>query len=79
MYKSIIKKGKTKLDERASLIKTNLNRIKDLISNSLTNSYVELDYFYLIDVLRKYDYIKGKNRRMLLSKCRVCDSNKLTR
>ena len=33
MYKSIIKKGKTKLDERASLVKTNLNRIKDLISN----------------------------------------------
>ena len=33
MYKSIIKKGKTKLDERASLVKTNLNCIKDLISN----------------------------------------------
>ena len=63
MYKSIIKKGKTKLDERASLVKTNLNRIKDLISSSLTDLYVELDYFYLIDVLRKYDYIKDKKQK----------------
>ena len=58
MYKSIIKKGKTKLDERASLVKTNLNRIKDLISSSLTDLYV-----YLIDVLRKYDYIKDKKQK----------------
>ena len=63
MYKSITKKGKTKLDERASLVKTNLNRIKDLISSSLTDLYVELDYFYLIDVLRKYDYIKDKKQK----------------
>ena len=63
MYKSIIKKGKTKLDERASLVKANLNRIKDLISSSLTDLYVELDYFYLIDVLRKYDYIKDKKQK----------------
>ena len=58
MYKSIIKKGKTKLDERASLVKTNLNRIKDLISSSLTDLYV-----YLIDVLRKHDYIKDKKQK----------------
>ena len=63
MHKSIIKKGKTKLGERASLVKTNLNRIKDLISSSLTDLYVELDYFYLIDVLRKYDYIKDKKQK----------------
>ena len=63
MYKSIIKKGKTKLDERASLVKTNLSRIKDLISSFLTDLYVELDYFYLIDVLRKYDYIKDKKQK----------------
>ena len=63
MHKSIIKKGKTKLDERASLVKTNLSRIKDLISSFLTDLYVELDYFYLIDVLRKYDYIKDKKQK----------------
>ena len=56
-YKSIIKKKKTKHDEIALLQKTNLDWIKNF-SRSLTDSYIERDCFNLIDVLRKYDYMK---------------------
>ena len=57
-YKSIIKKKKKKQDEIALLPKTNLDCIQDLVSISLTDSYIERDYFDLIDVLRKCDYMK---------------------
>ena len=40
------------------LQKTNLKSIKGLISGSLTESYIERNYFHLIDVLRKDDYMK---------------------
>ena len=56
-YKSLIKKKKTKHDEVALLAKSNLDCIKDLISSSLTDSYIERDYFHLIYVLRKYELI----------------------
>ena len=45
-YKSIIKKKK-KHNEIALLAKTKLNFIKDLISISSTNSYIECNYFNL--------------------------------
>ena len=57
-YKSIIKKKKKKHDQIALLAKTNLDCIKDLISRSLTDSYIKRDYFNLIAVLRKYDCVK---------------------
>ena len=57
-YKSIIKKKKH--DEIALLAKTNLDCIKGSISRSLTDACIERDYFILIEVLRKYDGIKGK-------------------
>ena len=56
-YKSIIKKKKKKHDEITLLTKTNLNCIKDL-SRSLTDSYIVWNCFNLIDMLRKYDYMK---------------------
>ena len=43
-YKSLIRKKKKKHDEIALLPKTNLYCIKDL-SGSLTDSYIERDYF----------------------------------
>ena len=55
-YKSIIKKKKH--DEIALLAKTNLDCIKGSISSSLTESYIEHNYFLLIDVLREYDNMK---------------------
>ena len=57
-YKSIIKKKKKKHDQIALLAKTNLDCIKDLVSRSLTDSYIKRDYFNLIAVLRKYDCVK---------------------
>ena len=54
-YKKIVKKKKKKHNEITLLAKTNLDCIKDLISSSLTDSYIEHDYFHLIDVLTKYD------------------------
>ena len=57
-YKSINKKKKEKHDEIVLLIKTYLDCIKDLISRFLTDSCVERDYFLLIYVLRKCDYMK---------------------
>ena len=47
-YKSIIKKKKKKPNERALLAKTNLTCIKGSISRSLTDSYIEWNYFLLI-------------------------------
>ena len=63
-YKSIIKEKKMKHDDIALLAKTYLDSIKDLISSSLTNSYIECDYFHLIDVLRKYDYMKEEINKL---------------
>ena len=63
-YKSIIKKKKKKDDEIALLAKANLDSIKDLISRFVTHSYFDCNYFNLIDVLRKYDYMKEEiNKR----------------
>ena len=56
-YNSTIIKKKKKHDEIVPSAKTNLDCIKEL-SKSLTDSYIERDYFNLIDVLRNYDYIK---------------------
>ena len=56
-YKSIIKKKKKKHDEITLLAKTNLNCIKDL-PRSLADSYIVWNCFNLIDMLRKYDYMK---------------------
>ena len=45
-------------------VKTNLDYITGIISGSLTDSYIERDYFDLIDVLRKFDYMKEEiNKR----------------
>ena len=44
-----------KYDQVLLLAKTNLDCIEDLISSSLTELYIERDYFQLIDVLRKHD------------------------
>ena len=63
-YKSINKKKKKKHDEIALLAKTYLDCIKDLISRSLTDSCVDRDYFLLIYVLRKYDYMKEEFNKL---------------
>ena len=63
-YKSIIKKKKKNHSKIAFLAITNLDCIKDLISMSLTDSIIECDYFHLIDVLRKFDYMKEKINKL---------------
>ena len=63
-YKSIIKKKKKKYNEIALLVKNNLDCIEDLVSRSLTDSYIERNYFSLIDVLRKYDYMKEETNKL---------------
>ena len=63
-YKSIIKKKKKNHSKIALLAITNLDCIKDLISMSLTDSIIECDYFRLIDVLRKFDYMKEKINKL---------------
>ena len=63
-YKSITKKNKKKYDKIALLAKTNLDSIKGLISRSLTNSFIEQDYFNLIDVLRKYNNMKEEINKL---------------
>ena len=63
-YKSINKKKKKKHDEIALLAKTYFDCIKDLISRSLTDSCVDRDYFLLIYVLRKYDYMKEEFNKL---------------
>ena len=63
-YKSIIKKKKKKHYEIALLAKTNLDCIKGLISRFLTDSYIERDYFNLIDMLRKHDYMKEEINKL---------------
>ena len=59
-HKSIIKKKKEKHHGIVLLAKTNLDSIKGSISRSLTGSYIECDYFLLIDVSREYDNMKEK-------------------
>ena len=62
-YKSIIKKKKKKNDEIVLLGKTNLDCIKYL-SRSLIDSYIEHDYFNLIDGLRKCNYTKEEINKL---------------
>ena len=42
----------------------NLDCIKDLVSRSLTDSYIEQGYFLLIDVLIEYDDMKEKINKL---------------
>ena len=63
-YKSIIRKKKKKHYKIVLLAKTNLDCIKGLISRSLTDSYIERNYYHLIDVLRKYDYMKEEINKL---------------
>ena len=63
-YKSIIRKKKKKHDKIVLLAKTNLDCIKGLISRSLTDSCIERNYYHLIDVLRKYDYMKEEINKL---------------
>ena len=63
-YKSIIRKKKKKHYKIVLLTKTNLDCIKELISRSLTDSYIERNYYHLIDVLRKYDYMKEEINKL---------------
>ena len=48
-----MKEKKKKYKEITLFGKTNLVSIKVLLSSSLTGSYIERDYFNLIDVLTK--------------------------
>ena len=60
--KSIIKK---KEKEVALLAKINLHERFEFYSfNSLSNSYIERDYSHLIDVLRKYAFMKGEINKL---------------
>ena len=60
----MLKKKKRKHDRIALLAQTILDWIKILISSSLTDSYIECNYFQLIDVLRKYDYMKEEINKL---------------
>ena len=51
---------KKKHDEIELLAKTNLDCIINSLSRPLTNSYIEHNYFLLIDVLRRRSYEKKK-------------------
>ena len=63
--KSIIKK---KEKEVALLAKINLHERFEFYSfNSLSNSYIERDYSHLIDVLRKYAFMKGEINKLKTS------------
>ena len=61
-YKSIIKKKK-KLNEIGLIARTNLDCIKGSIL-PLTDSYIERNYFLLVDVLREYDVMKEKINKL---------------
>ena len=63
-YKSLIQEKEQNHDEIALLAKTNLDCIKDSISRPLNNSYIERNYFLLIDVLREYDNMKEKINKL---------------
>ena len=63
-YKSIIRKKKKTHYKIVLLAKTNLDCIKGLISRSLTDSYIERNYYHLIDVLKKYDYMKEEINKL---------------
>ena len=43
---------------------SDLDCIKDLTFRSLTDSCIECDYFNLIDLLRKYDYMKKEINKL---------------
>ena len=61
-YKSIIKKKKKKHNEIALLAKTNFDCIKEFIYRFLTDSYIERNYFDLIDVLKRSMNLKLNNK-----------------
>ena len=63
-HKSIIKKRKKRPDKKTLFSKTNLDCIIGSISRSLTDSYIEHNYFLLTDVLRKYAGMKGKSNKL---------------
>ena len=56
-YKSITNKKKKKHYETALLAKINLDCIKGIIHRSITDPCIERNYC-ILDVLRKYDYMK---------------------
>ena len=55
-------------DEIALVAKINLDCIKDSISRSLTDAYIERDYFFLVDMFREYDHMKEKTINLKLHK-----------
>ena len=65
-YKSIIKKNKKKHNKIVLLVKTNLDYINRSIFRSLTDSYIERDYFLLIELLKEYDGMKEKSINLKL-------------
>ena len=46
------------------LANTNFDCITDFISRSLTDTYNERNYFNLIDVIIKYDYMKEEIKKL---------------
>ena len=56
-------KKKKNHDEIALLAKNNLDCIKDLC-RSLTESHIGPDYFNVIDLLRKYGYMKKEINKL---------------
>ena len=50
--------------DTALLANTNFDRITDFISRSLTDTYNERNYFNLIDVIIKYDYMKDEINKL---------------
>ena len=65
-YKSIIKKNKKKHNKIVLLAKTNLDYINRSISRFLTDSYIERNYFLLIELLKEYDGMKEKSINLKL-------------
>ena len=59
-YKSITKKKKKMNDKIALLAKTN----SECTKGSYIDSYIECDYFLLMDVLREYDGMKEKINKL---------------
>ena len=80
-YKTIINKKKTKHDKIVMLAKSKLNSIGVLISKALIESVINDDEFILINNVLKIQKLKScktkTGRRILLSKCVMCDWNLL--
>ena len=60
----LIKKKKKMHHDIALLANTNFDCITDFISRSLTDTYNERNYFNLIDVIIKYDYMKEEINKL---------------